>query len=157
MVWWFRSSCWSQISRHSMLCAVEKAYHCTVVYSGVSRQLLLEYCLLLYCRQQNLSSRLDNEATWRWHEPTCQYHQLEVGTHEQPALEGGTHEPTPTKVLNVMSSWFWPICATVISSNRQKAMHMSPPCMSTGGLNKTGRLAYTAFPTVPILILDKPY
>ncbi len=25
-------------------------------------------------------------------------HQLEVGTHEQPALEGGTHEPTPTKV-----------------------------------------------------------
>ncbi len=29
-------------------------------------------------------------------------YQLEVCTHEQPALEGGTHEPTPTKVLNVM-------------------------------------------------------
>ncbi len=33
--------------------------------------------------------------------------QLEVGTHEQPALEGGTHEPTPTKVLNVKNIREW--------------------------------------------------
>ena len=29
-------------------------------------------------------------------------HQLEVGTHGPHSLEPGPHEPTPTKVLNVM-------------------------------------------------------
>ena len=34
---------------------------------------------------------------------TCNFfYKLEVGTEEQHLLEGGTHEPTPTKVLNVM-------------------------------------------------------
>ena len=32
-------------------------------------------------------------------------YQLEVGTHEQHSLEGGTHEPTPPKVLNVIRGW----------------------------------------------------
>ncbi len=64
-----------------------------------------------------------NEATWRWCEPTCQFH--------KPYFDEDNVRACYLLIYELLSSEFW---SSDRRTDRRKAMHKSPPCISTGGL-----------------------